>query len=386
MPLNERLYEALKTVFRHVEITCPGDEGAVEYYPNWDYGGRLQAEVIVPGEYYRVSCPFCSDTRKRLYINYRWGRRDPKTGSDMLYLCHCFNSDCIDSREKQEELLRMIFPHGMLHMPTAADAIYGSAKPRKDYVHRPVMRLPEECYRIHRFKPAHGYLRFRGFDPKELWERWRIRYCPTSSYPPPRIACRIVIPVYDLKRVQTPNGVVFEPRIAGWQARAGDDETEPKYLTAKGMKKSHLLYDLSAAIDAVGPVVICEGVTDVWRLGTNAVALFGKDLAARQLDLILEHLRRRPLVIFLDNDAVEEAKNIRRKLRLARRSAGDKSRVVIAKLPAGRQDIGECIREEAWESVAHALGKTLDNLNVEIDDPPMPRHPVMRERRGKSRY
>ena len=66
--------------------------------------------MVQYGETYKVSCPFCSDTRQRLWINHHWGVRDEKTNDDLLHLAHCFNDDCINTREVQKELHAMVFP------------------------------------------------------------------------------------------------------------------------------------------------------------------------------------------------------------------------------------------------------------------------------------
>ena len=60
--------------------------------------GKPQRYVHDAGEYYTVSCPWCTDTRKRLYINHRWGLKDPETGSLNLHLAHCFNEGCSAAR------------------------------------------------------------------------------------------------------------------------------------------------------------------------------------------------------------------------------------------------------------------------------------------------
>lgn len=122
------------------------------------------------------------------------------------------------------------------------------------------------------------------------------------------------------------------------------------------MSKSALLYGLPQATRTEGPIVVCEGVTDVWRLGTRAVSIFGKNLSAKQLSLLLRHFKGRPLVVFLDSDATDNARKARKQIGSQRRIAGDSAKVVVASLPENRGDIGECNRDEAWDFVARALG------------------------------
>jgi len=119
------------------------------------------------------------------------------------------------------------------------------------------------------------------------------------------------------------------------------------------MKKSRLLYGLPQAVRTTGPVVIVEGPTDVWRLGGNAVGLFGKDMSRGHQDLIARYFRGRPIVLFLDRDAREQANKLRRQLRKA--GLGADRPIVIAAPPLGRNDVGDCTSEEAWACIGAAL-------------------------------
>ena len=107
------------------------------------------------------------------------------------------------------------------------------------------------------------------------------------------------------------------------------------------MQKSRLLYGLPQAVKAKGPVVVAEGMADVWRVGPGGVALFGKSISPVQIKLILRHLRGRPIVVLLDGDAEDEAKKVCGLIRQARLQA-DNAPVVVGKLPAKRKDPGEC--------------------------------------------
>jgi len=150
--------------------------------------------------------------------------------------------------------------------------------------------------------------------------------------------------------------------LLGWQARhIGTPLYQAKYLSAAGMKKSLLLYGLSAAAAATsGLVVVCEGVTDVWRLRTGAVAILGKALSQHQRDTIRQTFGGRPIVLFFDRDAREEAEEARRELLGGWGGRVAPGRVVIAEPPAGRGDVGDCTCEEAWGQMAAALGRPPD--------------------------
>jgi DNA primase len=134
------------------------------------------------------------------------------------------------------------------------------------------------------------------------------------------------------------------------------DGDEPKYYTANGMKKSHALYGLHR-VSAEGPVVIVEGPTDVWRVGENAVALFGKTASREQIHLIQTHFAGRPLVVMLDADAGMDANLIVERLYSCRHGSlfkTDWSPVVRAFLPPDR-DPGDCSPREIQQAIKYAF-------------------------------
>ena len=109
------------------------------------------------------------------------------------------------------------------------------------------------------------------------------------------------------------------------------------------MQKSELLYGLTLAQNAM-QVYVVEGPADAWRVGPGAVALFGKDLSQTQKLLLVHHFAGRRIVVMLDQDAHEEARKIQHDLRLARGPSGGE--VLLATLPPGRKDPGDCTAEE----------------------------------------
>ena len=384
-PLNEPLYEALERVFRHVEIVDQGVPAHVRHTPDWHRGGRQSAEVM-GGEYYKVSCPFCGDTRKRLWFNHHWNVRDRKSRSDMLHLVVCYNEHCVDSRQKQLELRDLVFGG----RPVTDEAVLLQPKDEKPQEVQREIKLPGPRVPITDRKHALDAiidLEERNFDLQELHDRWGVYYSLTcSDCSPPLFGGRIVFPVIHVQSSFKSDSC--EPVVVGWQARAIEPlhENEPKYLTAKGMRKSHYLYGLSAAIDTTGPLVLCEGATDVWRLGTNAVAIFGKDLSRQQLALFAKYGVGRPVVVFLDADAAEGSKKAAQKIRDEKRRADDNSRVAIVELPVGRNDVGDCSRGEAWRAVAAALNVSFGKLSVDWRDlGPVRQPPEFESRKRKKR-
>lgn len=377
-PLNQTLFRALERRFERVEIANPGARAIVSYEPYYDprSGKRRMTVRVTDGEQYKVNCCFCSDTRMRLYFSYLWGTRDERTGSQLLHLAHCFNEECVDTREKQLQLLNSLHSLYWERLRARREACLGisSASPAPapeeevPVVVEPV-EMPLGCSakkgRI-QSSEARRYLRSRGFDPRELERAWRVSYCEFSDNPAPRVVDRIVIPIFGILTAKYSATGKLRTKLVGWQARAiGEVEKgEPKYLTCRGMKKTQQLYGLPQALETKGPIVICEGVTDVWRLRTNAVAIFGKELSRHQEALLLEHFQGRPLVVFLDRDARQQAEKVVQQLRTRRALMDDEAVVAIGRHPKGLNDIGDCTYAEAWKRVARALEMSVDELGL----------------------
>jgi DNA primase len=154
--------------------------------------------------------------------------------------------------------------------------------------------------------------------------------------------------------------------LVGWQARVvGQAEGDtPKYLSCAGMQKSRLLYGYGSAVRSRGPVVVCEGPTDVWRLGRHGVALFGKSLSLFQRELLAHNFPGRPVVVLLDSDAREEAEAVRREISFGLPMKDSDRKVVIAELPEGGKDPADFPREVVLDCVAKALDSTPQHLGL----------------------
>ena len=327
-----------------------GGSASVMRTPDWSRGGRLRTHVT-GGEYYIVNCPFCRDTRQRLWINALWGTRDQATGQELWHLAVCYNENCLASESCRIELREIVhaFPAQSCRRVTTKVVERSGTSPA---ITLPAGRVPvnsPEC-------PAHVqyYLEARAFDLDELATRWQVSYVRHSTDARPQLHDRILIPV--LRPAVCGD---MRPLLAGWQARTvGDNGAGKKYLNSTGMMKSALLYGLPGAMKSRCPAVIVEGVTDVWRLGPGAVALFGKSASKSQVSLIATHFANRQICIMLDADAADEALELRVKLDQAVRDFGRRNQVRIVKLSPGDGDVADCTRAEAWSIIKNQVGKT----------------------------
>ena len=335
--LNPVLFEALEREFGSVIVADQGVAMSARHlrYP----GGRVRLVVISAGEYYRVSCCFCNDTRHRLWINHRWGVPDPKTGSRHRWAATCFNEDCLAREENRIELIRRTSWYDRTaaagRVKIGAGTVIDAGKPKP---------LPRDFVRLDALKkghPARKYVKSRGFPPDLIAERWGVGYSAAGPFPGRGVG-RLVIPISR----ETDNG---DAKVWGWQARTlGEVENLPKYFTAPDLKKSSLLYGAERVEAGTGPVAVCEGPIDVWRFDRDAVALLGKSASEYQVRLLCRLAAGRPLVVALDGEAQDEAETLVARLQRARESSllrPDQSPVLLLALPDGR-DPADCSTDE----------------------------------------
>ncbi|MGB0768155.1 MAG: hypothetical protein ACPGYV_10640 [Phycisphaeraceae bacterium] len=357
--LRPCLFTALQKNFGRVKITNAGVPLAGFHLPENIRGKtRLRLKVTDFGESYYANCPFCSDTRQRMSVNHRFGVKDGKTGRRHLELVKCFNEDCFaEDYDRRKQLHATLFPDGRY-----ADEV--QPLPVKPVALVPSREAgpPPSSTRLDRLAPNHAgrlFVERRGLDPDALAAEFGVGYTGSDNTSSPRLyRPSLIIPVWSPGTLVTSSSGVSDDVLAGWQARLLDPRPgESKYMTASGLQTGRLLYNLPAASRAGGPLVVAEGVSDVWAVGANAVALFGKTISAYKADLVVKHAVGRPVVVWLDADACKEAEAVANTIRTARAVDGDLSPVCVAHCPAGRDDPGECTPVEVATVIESALSR-----------------------------
>lgn len=320
--------------------------------------GKPRLTVSSSGEYDVLACPFCHDTRGKLYVNHRWGVTDAMTRTRNLWLATCFLSGCMRTWENQKELFELVEEYavaagaGAVRVPAVAE----TAPELTRY------SLPDDFVPLTDSSPRHvarRYVRDRGFDAKELVRNWGVGYSTEVYRGTPG---RLVIPIRAYfgedgsSALGDPEGwdcVGYLGRVLGEASK-----NTPKYLTTQRTPKSRILYGLERVSPGTGPLVLVEGPTDVWRAGPGAVAVLGKDVSDAQCKLLRTTCPGRDVVVMLDPEAGAEADHAADKVRavLTRdlTTSGGPGRVVVARLPDTR-DPGECTRDEIWAAVRTPL-------------------------------
>ena len=308
--LNYDLYSRLRRQFGTVKVIKENEPAAMIPYrvgSSIDY--RLEG-----GEEYNCCCPFCNDKGFHLYINYTYGEKNYK-GYRTFATAHCFHG-CLDNQENREELYNLLYAFPLAHQFRSI-IVPVIEEPEKEILPPGNLVLLSQLPQDH---PAIQYLVEGRHFPLPILDYYGVCYCYESATNPLAVG-RIVIPIW------------FKGEYKGWQTRKiGDGKAGGiKYCTAPGMKKSRLIYNYDVAIQQ-DHVVICEGVTDVWRVGPAGICLFGKSASAEQIRLIKEGWGKKDICLLLDPDASKETAKLYENLKK------DCKNVFVVKLPEGVKD------------------------------------------------
>ena len=150
------------------------------------------------------------------------------------------------------------------------------------------------------------------------------------------------------RRVIAP--VLWRGKWRGWVARDWTNKAEKRYLYPRGMRRGLLLYNREALeVETDVPCLVVEGVFDALRYLPDAVACLGKP-GESHVEMLLE--ARRPIVVVLDGDAVDESWQLAARLRAEERATG------WVRLPP-ESDPGDCpsgwLKMRAWECLTESL-------------------------------
>lgn len=355
--LNPKLYTALKAVCPEgVRIT--NEDEPLVFGQRLGPDGKFKKWKEQSGEQYYVCCPICGDERFRLSISYAWGL-DTKQKYPTSKLVNCFNERCQEKHEEGaigggnvlrwlEQHLRSSYLRAIKSGAVTISPIIRERK-REDMIPFPKPEWCQSLAQLPEKHPAIKYIRERKFDPAELATVWGVVYA--NQYPVRA----------NNKDYSWLAGRLFIPTVGeGWQARAADEVNKPKYFSCPGWKKSEGLYSQQRA-RAFTYVMLCEGVTDVWRVDGPAVAIFGKTLANEQVMKIKRNWDT--VGVLLDPDTEDDSVNSMRRAMSQLSHAGLK--VFRVTLP-GVKDAGSCTYKKLWDCIEQSAAT---NKFIEVRRP-----------------
>lgn len=348
---NQKLYDAMCVVFKEKPKVINNGEAAILSLPPPIVSfvpciTPLSTSHISGGEQYAVNCPFCGDTRHRLYVSHMWNQII-ETSNHVKYHCskhliRCFNEDCQRKEENFNQLCeRLIHVMKNPQVIRLADVQTVELQTNLTTIKNQVP-YPEQAMSLRDPRVPHHvlqYLENRGFDIDYV-ASWGVQVAwipyPIQGEEIPMKYPILIVPVYQYGHYWFWQGrlVPVDGTEHGDLERRATGEFYSKYYIPRGAKKNWALYNLDNA-EKFSEVAIVEGVTDVWRIGDNAVATFGKQLSPAQKKTLRDRFRGKRLVFVPDmNDpqtvAIAEAQ------RIELLSSGSFSAVEISCIESGK--------------------------------------------------
>lgn len=347
-PLCPMLYRALQERLGAVKLASPGESFQAAWVPNPALG-RMVLSIASPGEYYRVSCPYCNDSRQRLWVNHMFAQTD-SNNRRMSYLAHCYNEDCLSRPGMRAQFEDLIL--GMRNVRERRMMVVREG--RNDPVGLFDAEPPGTCLSLTQLydrNPNHKAVQYMLGERRytfDMLQKYQVEYCLEAKPQYQTAQDRIIFPIH------------FDGRCVGWQARfIGEINwslyNTPKYYTLPGFHKRLCLYNYDVAKHK-DFVVVVEGVTDVHTGGDHFVALLGKSLSQHQRMLLLNIGERKPIIFLLDPGTREEVEGMIASIT----NAPGFHPVISIDLP-GDLDPGQYARSALWNVVtAEANRRGLD--------------------------
>ena len=190
---------------------------------------------------------------------------------------------------------------------------------------------------VGKMRDAHRrYLQGRGFDPDAIEREWGVLSTGPASYLDEiSYRHRLLIPVR------------WDGAEVSFQARDVTGRSDRKYMACPPERevRSHktLLYGRQECWGDVA--VIVEGVTDVWKLGSKACAVFGIQYRTEQVVEIARRFRRAMVVFDPEPAARRQADRLADQLRV--RLSGGAEVVDLRKMGIDASDPGSMTRDDA---------------------------------------
>jgi hypothetical protein len=285
--LNPTLYAQIKEKYGEVRVVNEGDPCTLS---NGDvpssFGAKKKLQCVSLekwGETYLVCCDKCGDTRFRLAFGHRLGtsiqlpgKKSYATFSRRMF--HCHNENCDVMKTVNSFSLPNDYAMNAITKTTVTE------KKRNELLVKSV-ELVAPAYPLtdseHVPDVVYEFLTKRKFDPNFLYEKFGIRYAPEGATW--KKENQEDFTTWD-KRLVIP--VIQHLHQVGWQLRAVEgSEKRYKYVNSPGSQKQAWLYNFDRAL-LHQEVIIFEGITNVWRTGSDSIAVFGHIISSEQAFLM----------------------------------------------------------------------------------------------------
>lgn len=262
------------------------------------------------GDQVHCNCPFCGDTRMRLYIStetdqvycHNCGQENKSTNGSFVNFIMGVEGCSYDKAFQKykdikgtsyipDEVLKEI--KESLFRPDASDIITARAIPLPDeYTPLSLSSKNLVCKRA-----LHYLMKTRKVSWKQIKEH-KMGFCVGGEY-----ANRIIIPIMEGEHLRF------------WVARAIGNGLKPKEKSPSNefyqISKSQVIFNIYNSTRIYGGVVLAEGIFDALSFGDIGGSLLGKVLYGDQLTILLDYYNKGMLpngvYVALDNDAFSQA-------------------------------------------------------------------------------
>ncbi|ALA13003.1 DNA primase [Bacillus phage TsarBomba] len=276
----------------------------------------------------RFNCPFCGNTKYKLYVENRRGlwqcKRCGEDGNPVTFVMKYYG---VDFAEAAEILEMYDYDVKAQRKQNATIAQYGSDLSEAErlllFINRRGAPLEEEQPKIrytfprpptncktliNNFNnpeayPFFMYLHGRGITLEQIKEH-NISYVTRGE-----------VELVDGRKLILVNHVVFftfdeKRKPLYWNTRSIEQSPSIKSFNAPAKEteysKKNVIFNLNNARKCKR-IVISEGVFDALTIGQEGVATFGKKITAEQVDLLLEKTKVYvPIYLYLDRNATKE--------------------------------------------------------------------------------
>lgn len=228
-----------------------------------------------------IECPFCGDDSSHLGIHYETGN----------YFTCWICGESGDVITLISELESLSFLEAKTRLKQFQGGTARPEKPIEAVTYDSI--LPKECEPILPGEEpplVRQWFANRNF-ALSLCQRYHLAWVPLGS----EYQLRLIVPVY------------LDRRLVSFQAVDLTGQARIPYLDCPEARaiipNKHMLYGID---DVRDQVIIVEGVTDKWRVGRDAVAMFTKNWTIQQVELLKEKAKNKKIKIVLDMDAVRD--------------------------------------------------------------------------------
>lgn len=227
-----------------------------------------------------IQCPFCNDHSNHGGFNIQ------------KEYYNCWKCQFHKINEVICKLLNVSFSKANQIIKQYETIIHIKKQYRKKQIFNKELKYPKGTKKL---KDMHkNYLEKRNFDPELLEKTWQLK--GTNHIGDYRF--RIIAPI------------IINKKPVSYIGRDITDKSSLRYKTCtiqnEVIHHKNILYGLDFVQNR--KTIIVEGITDVWKIGKGAVALFGTNYTKKQVLKIIHNIDT--AFIMLDNDAEKQANKL----------------------------------------------------------------------------